>query len=421
MKSNLRMLLGLLAVFSLYSVTVGAEIVAREGDGYLEKTDGTLVLHLSGDYYDLGYQHGVLLREMVRTNMLNIVDNQSELGESKEYKLYKMLRGAMHARLKPHIPENYLEEMRGLAEGAGLEFEEVLAGNLMPEAFHCSGMALFGEATQDGSLYHVRILDYMTEAGLQDLAVLMIVKPEGARAFMNVSYAGFLGSVTGMNDAQIAIGEMGGGGQGFYDGMPMSLLIRYALERASSLQEAMDIFRDTPRTCEYYYVISDAKIPDARGVYATPGQIHFIEPGTNFGFFDIPPAPEKDAGGRKVLLTGIEIQQTEHQVVFKGKGGDAGFFGILPKDCVVISGVDRFGHFMKRLKDHYGDVNEANLIEMIKRPVSMKSNLHCAVFHPSTGEAWVAHAASDGSPACNQEYHHYLLEQDEAVLETSAK
>lgn len=405
---------------SLFLTPVWAEIIGREGDGYLERIDGTLVLHLSGDYYDIGYQHGVLLREMVKKNLMSIVDNQTELGQTTEYKMYKMLRGAMHTRLKPHIPQKYMDEMRGLADGSGLTFQEVLTGNLMPEAFHCSGIALFGRATHDGSLYHVRILDYMTSAGLQDMAVIMIVSPKGGSTFMNVGYAGFLGSVTGMNDAQITIGEMGGAGQGHYDGMPMSFLIRDALERATTLKEAMEVFRDTPRTCEYYYVISDAKIPDARGVYATPGRITFIKPGSIFGFFDIPTAPEKDAGGRKVLLTDLTMEKSEHQILFSGTDSQV-FLGLQPEDCVVISAPDRYGYFVNRLKDHYGRVDERILMEIIKRPVSMKDNLHCAIFHPSTGEAWVAHAAGDGSPACDQPYHHYSFPGDRSLVGAAAK
>ncbi|MFH1738160.1 MAG: peptidase C45, partial [bacterium] len=67
--------------------------------------------------------------------------------------------------------------------------------------------------------------------------------------------------------------------------------------------------------------------------------------------------------------------------------------------------------FLERLDPNYGKVDENNLMEMIKRPVSMSGNLHCAIFHPSTGEAWVAHAASDGDPACNQKYHRYALKK----------
>ena len=61
---------------------------------------------------------------------------------------------------------------------------------------------------------------------------------------------------------------------------------------ASTLKEALSIFKDAKRTCEYYYVISDAKIPDARGIYATPKQIHFVKPGENYAMFDIP-APRR--------------------------------------------------------------------------------------------------------------------------------
>ncbi|HPA47910.1 MAG TPA: hypothetical protein PK395_19250, partial [bacterium] len=86
-----------------------------------------------------------------------------------------------------------------------------------------------------------------------------------------------------------------------------------------------------------------------------------------------------------------------------------GFMGMLPENAVVISGDDRYRFFMERLDTEYGKVDETRLMEMIKRPVSMKSNLHCAIFHPATAEAWVAHAGSDGAPACDQTYHHYVL------------
>ena len=41
-----------------------------------------------------------------------------------------------------------------------------------------------------------------------------------------VTYAGFIGSVTGMNAERVSIGEMGGRGMGHWDGTPMALLVR---------------------------------------------------------------------------------------------------------------------------------------------------------------------------------------------------
>lgn len=413
MKPTIRILMAVFLLVCLLSPVWG-EIIGREGKGYLERVDGQLVLHLKGTPYELGYQHGKLLADRVKTNLLNIIDNQSEKGKTKEYMMYKMLRGGMHNQLKPHIPERYMEEMKGLAEGAGLPFDDILAGNLFPEAFHCSGIALMGKATHDESLYHTRILDYMTDAGLQEHAVVMMVEPDGMNAFMNVGYAGSMGSVTGMNEKQIAIGEMGGGGQGHWDGMPMNLLIRDALERASTLTEALAIFNDTPRTCEYYYVISDAKIPDARGVYATPKQIHFVKPGENYGQFDVPLPPPGDSGGNRTLIKGFELVQSPVQILLKStEGKKMGFLNTPPEDSVIISGEDRYKTFAERLLEQYGKVDEKVMQEMIKRPVSMKGNLHNAIFHPATLEAWVANAGADGEPACDRQYYRYQLKKQE--------
>ncbi len=388
------------------------EVVAREGKGWLERRDGRLVLHVKGTPYEMGFQHGVLVRDMVRKNVQSILDNQGPIGRTDGYRAYKSLRGLLHAVLRRYVPARIKEEMRGLADGSGVSFDDVEASHYFPEAFHCSGMSLQGDATRDGSLYHVRILDYLTEAGLQETAMVIDHEPEGFHRWLNVGFAGFVGSVTGMNEARITIGEMGGGGRGYYSGIPMAFLLRDALERASTLDEALEIFRTAPRTCEYYYVISDAKIPDARGVYATPEVFETAAPGTRYGFVRVgkPPAGAVDG---KVFLDPDQVEIGEHHILFKNKAHQVeAFVALQPKDCVVISGYDRYQHFVDRLMPRYGQVDERALMEMVKRPVSMKHNLHVAIFHPGTLEAWIAVAAPDGSPACDQPYFHYSMQEE---------
>src|SRR3970040_2744895 len=56
----------LLALSPLCSSPVGAETIARCGEGFLEEIDGCLVLHVKGKPYHMGYQHGALLKEEVR-------------------------------------------------------------------------------------------------------------------------------------------------------------------------------------------------------------------------------------------------------------------------------------------------------------------------------------------------------------------
>ncbi|HET6879178.1 MAG TPA: hypothetical protein VFI31_03420, partial [Pirellulales bacterium] len=60
---------------------------------------------------------------------------------------------------------------------------------------------------------------------------------------VNVTYSGFIGSVTGMNAEHVSVGEMGGGGRGHWGGTPMAFLVRRVLEEAETLDEAVAIFR----------------------------------------------------------------------------------------------------------------------------------------------------------------------------------
>ncbi len=341
----------------------------RWGKGLLTYVDGNRVLVAKGSHYELGEIHGTLLKREVR----KLVDatlytiNWVYTMEKKSW-FIDDLRGA-YEREAPYIPEKYQEEMRGLAKTSGISLEEIRLTNVFPALFHCSGFALFGEATVDGVLYHGRILDYITELGLQYYPVIMIFKPDSAYAFANVSFAGFIGSVTGINEKQVTFGEMGGRGEGDWDGMPMAFLMREGLETASTLPEAVDLFGSTPRTCEYYYVISDGKIPDARGLATSPKRFDVIRPGQYH-----PQLPEP------------------------------------VKDAVLMSAGDRYKELVKRVKTEYGQINAEKAIRLMDRPVAMNAALHTVLFAPQTLEFWVANAGPD-TPAPMNPYTHFDMRE----------
>ena len=350
-----------------------ADAERTAGRGRLIVKDGQRVCLLQGSPYEIGLQHGRLLK-----NEMPRLFDAVLCGVGIAYTIEKgewftdVMRGAWK-RLKPHIPDEYLQELKGLSDGAGIPYETVCLGNVFPALFHCSGFALMGKATKDGKLYHGRVLDYMTEVGLQRDAVLFVVKKDGAIPFANVSYAGFIGCVSGMNAEQVALGEMGGRGEGLWDGTPMPILMRMGCERAKTLEDACRIFREAKRTCEYYYVFSDGKIPDAVGVGATPEKIEFIKPGTV----------------HELLPTPVE-------------------------QCVLMSAGSRYGHLVRKVKEQYGKFDVPAALDLMKRPVAMSSNLHDVLFVPQDLVLYVANARGS-RPACDQPYARYhlptLLEQ----------
>jgi isopenicillin-N N-acyltransferase like protein len=351
--------------------------IAKSGVGFLELVNGYRVLHVKGTPYDMGFQQGTLLRDEIRELVHFLFDVKAkefqtelkvEVGGLKVSPDPKALIKGIADGQRKFVPARYFEEMRGIADGAGMPVEDVIVANFIPEMFHCSGFALCGKATVDGKLYHGRVLDYGVDWRLQEHAVVTVAEPEGRNAFVNVTFAGFVGSVTGMNAESISIGEMGGKGLGHWAGVPMAILVRMALEEADSLEEAVGIFRDSPRTCEYYYVVADGETGKA---------------------------------------VGMEASWHEFGTVAMGESHP-----LLPRavpDAVLLSAGDRYDRLVDRVELGYGKIDAAAAIHLMDRPVAMKSNLHNVLFEPKSTRFWVANASAKGEPAATQPYYAFQL------------
>ena len=345
-------------------------VVAREGAGRLEMHDGTRVLLLKGSPAEMGRQHGKLLKKEIlhaTDRILYGVGVGSSFGTGRWF--FGEIESAQ-GRIEPFCDPRYLEEMDAIAAAVGAHRQEARLANFFPELFHCSGFSIFGKATKDGRMYHGRILDYMKGVGLEQNAVVIIHQPDAGRhAWANVSYAGFVGSVTAMNEKHISVGEMGGGGYGNWDGKPMAQLVRDVMENADTLDEAVEIMRKGPRTCEYYYVISDGKAKDAVGIAATPDTFEVVKPGQ--------PHP-----------------RLPHPV----------------EDAVLLSAGDRYEELARRVKAGYGTFDAEAAIQLMSRPVCMTSNIHSVLFAPDTLEFWVANADSK-NVASHTRFTHYDLKE----------
>jgi hypothetical protein len=173
-----------------------------------------------------------------------------------------------------------------------------------------------------------------------------------------------------MNAERVSIGEMGGRGMGHWDGMPMALLVRLALEEADTMERAISIFHDQPRTCEYYYVIADGKTGKAVGMEASWNVIGTVAMGESHA----------------KLPSAI-------------------------KDAVVLSAGDRYKELVRRVQNGHGTFDADSARHLMDRPVAMKSNLHSVLFHTTTTRFWVANASREGKPAAEQPYHAFQLQE----------
>lgn len=344
------------------------ELLARDpaGHGLLCRMHGKRVLMVAGTPEQMGAAHGHLLKRQAALLVERFVYAVGAGDTLRTGRWFFDSLAEVEQRTGRHVPERYGRECDALADASGLSRRDVRYANLLPERFHCSGVAVRGSATRGGEVLHARVLDYMREINLQSGAVVVLFMPKGRHAWMSLGYAGMVGTVTAMNEKGLAVGEMGGRGEGKWDGMPMCYLLREIMERAATVEEALALLKATPRTCEYYYVFSD-RGRNVAAAWCTPEKVEVLRPGEQH-----PELPE------------------------------------VPADTVFVSGGSRAKKLSERLRRHHGKIDVPTLIGIIKRPVAMSSNLHNAIFAPERLTLWAADAGRR-TPACDEPYGAFAL------------
>jgi hypothetical protein len=314
----------------------------------------------------MGRQHGNLCRkEIARSyDCLRLVAGGYLLMKNEWF--YDTILEAQR-RSEKNTPERFLIELDAMSIAAGLTTAQGREIGFFPELFHCSGIAARGKATVDGQVVHARVLDYMRDIGLQTAAQVQVFIPDSYLPWISVGFAGFNGTVTAMNAAGLAMGEMGGRGEGNWDGLPMSYLMRRIMEECRTVAEAKQMIAQTPLTCEYYYVLSD-KSGDMMAVETRAGE-----------------TPTFLAAGEKHPLLKEAFE-----------------------DIAWITALSRQPALCERLHQYYGKIDAETMKEIIKRPVAMASNLHDAIFLPQSLDLHFAYADAK-RPACNCTYYHLNL------------
>jgi hypothetical protein len=244
-------------------------------NGWLEVRDEVKILHLNGSYYEMGFQHGLLLKEEVKQNIRAYL-NYSNVS------LYNLLD--IWNVMKDYIPQDYIDEIQGIADGAEITFEEIAAANMVIIVgdMGCFGISAWGNATIDGKLYHTRsfdqpfdIKDPISGKYAHENSVLIIRNPDNGYASISPSVAGTMHGGGGFNEQGIAIGQQVCWSKDYtLFGTPGQFRVQMVLDHASTALEAIDILT-TNKDLGWNFIVSDSKVPIGYAVETTGNYSYF--------------------------------------------------------------------------------------------------------------------------------------------------
>jgi isopenicillin-N N-acyltransferase-like protein len=371
-------------------------VIATYGSGYLEDVDGLLVLHVKGSPYEMGYQMGFLLKDSIQAHIQYQIQEIIDMGYSYEY-----LVNCAQA-MEPHIPQEYIEEMQGLADGASMNYTDVLLEQAVVDIFFygpgwtgCSGFVVFENATRDGHLYHGRSVDGVVSLPPEWMIDLITVyEPENGNAFVNVHWnrsVGPIGVFTGMNKEGITVGiKASWSSDKTLDGMPLFFMLREVLQYSNNLTQAIDIINQTDRTIGKNIVLGDGKNLNACVVEISAHYCKVFWAGD----------PAEDIEPHYSIPNAV--RRTNHYVDPELAATQRPVYD--PRDGWGWSW-DRYEKLSQLIADNYGNIDAEMSIEFLRTPpVAQYPDNHQSVVFDSTNlELWVA-CANSTTPAYEREF-----------------
>ncbi len=258
--------------------------VERSGSGYRYPQAGWIVLHIEGDPYERGYQHGRLMAPEIGRFIPELARYRSAKAPADAWRDLRMLTDALFLR---RFDLEYREEMKGIADGAAaagatfdgrpIDFLDIVTinadietnflenaleatatglegrkfrepaeqGHTLPKESHCSAFAATGPATADGQV----VIGHITMWNLfhaYHYNVWLDVKPARGHRVLMQTYPG--GIMSGLdyylNDRGLVVCETTIAQTRFEDGgIPLVDRIRRALQYGDSIDDAVGILR----------------------------------------------------------------------------------------------------------------------------------------------------------------------------------
>ena len=178
--------------------------------------------------------------------------------------------------------------MKGLSDATGVSLDKIERIHILGELWRvsCTIIGVWDEAiSKKQGLLQLRALDWDLDAPYRKYPQITVIhRPDGI-SFMNVGFSGFVGLITGVNDKQIGISEMGP----WYvdhdvfvgenpDGLPFTWMMREVLEDYDNGADIVDYMKNINRTVSLLFGIGDGKKSDFdhfKGVSYSSDRIEF--------------------------------------------------------------------------------------------------------------------------------------------------
>ena len=267
---------------------------------FRKSKSGLYEMYVEGNPFERGVINGKLSEELVRRQEDHFNEQIARMIPSNFYRHFlKYFVGWFNRDLDKNITEEYKEEIYGVSEAAsdkynyiGSNYQRILNYHAAHDIGHalqsmalvgCTSFGTWDAKSQDSAMIIGRNFDFYVGDKFAEDKLVAFINPSQGYKFMTVTWGGFIGVVSGMNEKGVTV-TINAAKSDIPSGSatPVSLVAREILQYAKNIEEAQKIAAERKMFVSESFLIASAQDNKAVIIEKTPTDLDVYDPHRDF-------------------------------------------------------------------------------------------------------------------------------------------
>jgi len=269
-------------------------------NSWLRKSNsGLYEMYVEGMPFERGVINGKLSAELVKSQEDYFTAQINRMVPSKFYQHFlKYFIGFFNRKLVRYVDTEFKEEIYGVSQSAsdqygyiGTKYQRILNYHSAHDIGHalqnlalvgCTSFGTWGSASADSTMIIGRNFDFYVGDDFARNKIVAFINPIRGYKFMSVTWGGFIGVVSGMNEQGLTV-TINAAKSNIPTGSatPVSLVAREILQYAKNIDEAIAVARRRKMFVSESFLVASANDNKAVVIEKTPDSLEVYDPHQN--------------------------------------------------------------------------------------------------------------------------------------------
>lgn len=267
------------------------------GDNWIRKNEyGLYEMYVSGTAFERGVKNGKLSQQLIVNQEIAFTQQIKQMIPDESYlKFLKYMVGYINRDLPANVKDEYQQEIYGVSHAAadsfswiGTNYARILNYHSAHDVGHalqnmmlvgCTSFGAWDTKTADGSMLIGRNFDFWVGDKFAEEKMVAFYAPDKGHRFMFVTWGGFTGVVSGMNEKGLTVTINAAASDiPFNTATPVSLVAREVLQYASNIKEAIAIAKSRKMFVSESFLVGSAADHKTIIIEKTPKELAVYDP-----------------------------------------------------------------------------------------------------------------------------------------------